>query len=80
MFRSIRWSLQLWHAGILGLALASFGTALYIGISRAQFSRVDAELEGAARVFVNATMTPGALGPDFSRGPRGGGGTSQAPP
>lgn len=65
MFRSIRWTLQLWHAAILGMALASFGTALYLVVSRAQLSRVDAELERAARVLVSGPghMPPGKGGP-----------------
>ncbi|HVT81693.1 MAG TPA: histidine kinase dimerization/phospho-acceptor domain-containing protein, partial [Phycisphaerae bacterium] len=73
MLRSIRWTLQLWHAGILAVALASFGTALYIGISHAQFRRVDAELESAARTLAGTPIGPGPndQGP---RGRRGGGG------
>lgn len=67
MFRSIRWTLQLWHAAILGMALASFGTALYLVVSRAQLSRVDAELERAARVLVSG---PGHM--PSGRGGRGG--------
>lgn len=51
MFRSIRWTLQLWHAGILLFALVSFGSALYFGLSREHLKSVDAELEGAARAL-----------------------------
>jgi len=58
MFRSIRWTLQLWHAAILGMALASFGTALYLVVSRAQLSQMDAELEGAARVLASGPPGP----------------------
>lgn len=67
MFRSIRWTLQLWHAAILGLALASFATALYFVVSRAQLSRVDAELERAAHVLAS-----GPPGPPLGEGGRGG--------
>ncbi len=67
MFRSIRWTLQLWHAAILGMALASFGTALYLVVSRAQLSQVDAELERAARVLAS-----GPPGPPPDEGGRGG--------
>jgi heavy metal sensor kinase len=56
--RSIRWTLQLWHAGILSVALASFGTALYVGVSRARYAGVDAELEGAARVVADRLRAP----------------------
>jgi len=58
MFRSIRWTLQLWHAAILGMALASFGTALYLVVSRAQLSQVDVELERAARVLASGPPGP----------------------
>lgn len=67
MFRSIRWTLQLWHAAILGMALASFGTALYMVVSRTELGRVDTELERAARVLANG---PGGPPPD-ERGPGG---------
>jgi heavy metal sensor kinase len=58
MFRSIRWTLQLWHAGILALALASFGTAMYVGASRLEMQRVDAELRGAAYELAKLPMGP----------------------
>ena len=67
MFRSIRWTLQIWHAVILALALVSLGTALYLVVSREQRSRVDAELEAAARVLAS-----GPLGPPFGDGGPGG--------
>jgi two-component system OmpR family sensor kinase len=66
MFRSIRWTLQLWHAAILAMALASFGTALYLVVSRAQLSQVNAELERAARVLAS-----GPPGPPPGEGGRG---------
>lgn len=56
--RSIRWTLQLWHAGILALALASLGVALYVSVSRAQYTAADAELEGAARVVADRLRPP----------------------
>lgn len=58
MFRSIRWTLQLWHAAILALALTSFGVALYLVVSRAQLGRVDAELERAAHVLASGPAGP----------------------
>ncbi|HEY8750101.1 MAG TPA: ATP-binding protein [Tepidisphaeraceae bacterium] len=67
MFRSIRWTLQLWHAAILALALISFAAALYVSISRSWFSQVDREIEGAARVLGSRPLGP----PSFGRGGRG---------
>lgn len=77
MFRSIRWTLQLWHAAILVLALVLMGGALDMGLSSAYFARVDAQLESAARFLVTAPLAFGPLsegrpgGPFFS--PRGNG-------
>ena len=39
MFKSIRWTLQLWHAGILLAALVSFGIAMYVVVDKLEFSR-----------------------------------------
>lgn len=66
--KSIRWTLQLWHAAILAAALASFGTALYLAASREQVGRVDRELETAAQVLVGMP-----LGRPFGGGGPGGG-------
>ena len=57
MFKSIRWTVQLWHAGILLVALACFGTAMYAGMSSLEFQRVDAELKSAA--YELARLPPG---------------------
>ena len=51
MFKSIRWTLQLWHAAILALALGGFGIALYGNIRASRLDAVDSEIEGAARVL-----------------------------
>ncbi|MDB5329132.1 MAG: hypothetical protein JWP03_283 [Phycisphaerales bacterium] len=83
MLRSIRWTLQLWHAAILVAALAGFGAATYYQVSRSRFREVDTELMGAAQVLVSKLRPPprtdgppprlvrplGAEGP----GPRGSG-------
>src|SRR5579872_3164781 len=53
MFKSIRWTLQLWHAGILFLALSSFGTVLYLAAVRTTYTEVDNELAAAARVLAS---------------------------
>jgi two-component system, OmpR family, sensor kinase len=70
MLRSIRWTLQLWHAAILLVALLSFAIAMYAASSRSEFARVDAELEGAARVLASGPMGPPPFG---QRQPDGGG-------
>jgi heavy metal sensor kinase len=59
--------LQLWHAAILGTALACFGTALYVVMSRMEINRVDVELERAARALASG---PG--GPPSEEGGPGG--------
>ena len=69
MLRSIRWTLQLWHAGILALALVVLGGAFDVGLRREQLGRVDAGLEGAARVLASGPMGP--MSPREGR--RGGG-------
>src|SRR5580658_3702114 len=56
MFRSIRWTLQLWHAGILLVAVAGLGTTLYLTAYKTTFAEVDSELESAARVFAGAPI------------------------
>jgi heavy metal sensor kinase len=64
MFRSIRWTLQLWHGVILAAALASFAAAMYVGVSRARMNAVDSELRGTASVVIGRLRPPGALLPD----------------
>jgi hypothetical protein len=59
MFRSIRWTLQLWHGVILLAALASFAAAMYVGVSRARMNAVDAELRGTASVVLGRLRPPG---------------------
>jgi len=64
MFKSIRWTLQLWHAAILALALGGFGIALYGNIRASRLDAVDSEIEGAARVLAQRPLGP----PSFRRG------------
>jgi heavy metal sensor kinase len=45
----MRWTLLLWHAAILVLALTSLGGSLYLAARHATFQAVDEELAGAAR-------------------------------
>ena len=49
MFKSLRWRLLAWHAGILVLTVAGFGVALYYQIRQARLTEIDAELQAAAR-------------------------------
>lgn len=49
MFKSIRGRLVIWHAGILLLAVAGFGAALYAQVRRARLDEIDADLHAAAR-------------------------------
>jgi heavy metal sensor kinase len=51
MFKSIRWTLLLWQGCILLVALASFGTVLYVAAARTADTELDASLISAARIF-----------------------------
>jgi heavy metal sensor kinase len=57
-FHSIRWTLQLWHAGILLLALLTFGAAAYFGVSWARYRGIDAELGATAQVVLSRLRMP----------------------
>ncbi len=54
LFRSLRWRLQSWHAIILCLVVAVFGSLLHWEMARAHWDRVDDELLGAARLLEGA--------------------------
>jgi len=58
MFKSIRWTLQLWQAGILLLALGSFGTVLYVAASRTADTELNAALLSAGRIFAVPPQPP----------------------
>lgn len=51
MLRSIRWTLQLWHALLLTLVMCVFGAVLYLRLRHARYQSVDAELRGAAELL-----------------------------
>ncbi len=57
MFRSIRWTLQLWHALLLLLVVCVFGATLYFRVRHARYQSIDAELRGTAEVLA-ATLHP----------------------
>ena len=74
MIKSLRWRLQIWHAAILAVAIALFGTAFYIQLQRSTFSEVDLELLSGARVLEGTlrTLPPMFRGGDLRGGePRG---------
>jgi len=83
MLRSIRWTLQIWHAAILVVVLLGFGCASYFEVSRTRFMEVDAELSGAVHVLA-AYLAPPPRRPapppprreDDDRGPPGSLGSS----
>jgi two-component system, OmpR family, sensor kinase len=58
MFRSIQWTLQLWHAGLLTVVLIGFGVASFFGISRSRFQELDAELERAVQLLAAGFRPP----------------------
>lgn len=57
MIRSLRWRLQIWHAGLLGVAIALFGTAFYVQLQRSTYSEIDLELLSGARVLEGSLRT-----------------------
>ena len=54
MIKSLRWRLQIWHAAILVIAIAVFGTAFYIQLQRSTYGEIDLELLSGARVLEGA--------------------------
>lgn len=68
MFKSIRWTLQLWHAAILALALSGFGMATYYGSNRAKYAEVDAELAGLVHSIATKLGPPNRPPPPHLRG------------
>ena len=69
-FRSIRWTLQLWHAGVLAVVLTAFGSMSYVGISRMRYQEIDTDLERSVQVLAvgfrprMGTPPPGEMGPE----------------
>ncbi|HVT90232.1 MAG TPA: ATP-binding protein [Tepidisphaeraceae bacterium] len=74
MFKSIRWTLQIWHAGLLAAVLIGFGMASYYGISQLRYAEVDAELEQTVQILAAGVHFPppfrgqGGRLQDFGRG------------
>ena len=72
MVRSLRWRIQVWHAAILLLVVAGFGTTFYLQARRAKLDEIDAELLAGARVLegVLRTLVPPAMPPPPPGPPR----------
>jgi two-component system, OmpR family, sensor kinase len=58
MFKSIQWTLQIWHASLLAAVLIGFGAAIYFGTSRTRYQAVDAELERNVQLLAAALRQP----------------------
>ena len=63
MFRSIRWTLQIWHAGLLATVLAGFAAASYFGMSRMRFEEIDSGLNKSVQMVQAALHVPPPQGP-----------------
>jgi heavy metal sensor kinase len=59
MLRSIRWTLQLWHAAILIAAVLTIGFASFFAIRQARYQQIDSELEAAGQLIVARLHAPG---------------------
>lgn len=76
MVKSIRWRLQLWHALVLLVVLASFGGGLLVQLRRIRFHDIDAELGQAAHALLAQVRGRGRPpmpreGGGYHRGPAG---------
>ncbi len=48
MFRSIRWTLQMWHAAILAAVLVAFGSVMFYYLPLIEYRRIDDDLAHVA--------------------------------
>lgn len=87
MAKSLRWRLQAWHALILLLVIAGFGSVLFVEVRRNRMDEIDAELLGAARVLEGSLrglphpVLQGEYDPRLAEGsPTGDGYDSRRPP
>jgi heavy metal sensor kinase len=73
MFRSIRWTLQMWHAAILATVLIAFGWVVFNLLRLTEDNRIDEDLTRVAfRVGTSLRPLGGPNGPrPGSRGPVG---------
>jgi len=69
--KSIRWSLQLWHAGLLAIVLLVFGSASYYSLRHTRYQDVDNDLlQVAVELTACLRFPPPQRGPR-ERGPHG---------
>lgn len=54
MLRSIRWTLQLWHAGLLAVVLTAFGAMTFYEVRRARFAQIDVDLAGDVHMIAGS--------------------------
>ncbi len=57
MFRSIRWTLQMWHAAILAAVLVAFGSVMFYYLPLIEYRRIDDDLQHVA-FRVGASLRP----------------------
>ena len=69
MFRSIRWTMQIWHAAILALVLVAFGSVMFYYLPIMEYRRIDDELTRVA-FRVRTSLRPAGA----PNGPRPGSG------
>lgn len=58
MFRSIQWTLQLWHACLLAVVLIGFGVASHYAISRSRYQQFDTDLERSVQLLAAGFHPP----------------------
>jgi two-component system OmpR family sensor kinase len=69
MFRSIRWTLQIWHAAILAMVLVAFGSVMFYYLPIVEYRRIDDELTRVAfRVRTSIWQGERANGPRLGSG------------
>ncbi|HXY37704.1 MAG TPA: ATP-binding protein [Planctomycetaceae bacterium] len=66
MFRSIRWTLQMWHAAILATVLIVFGWVVFYLVRVTTYQQIDASLDRMADL-VSAGLRPRRRPPDLPR-------------
>jgi len=62
MFRSIRWTLQMWHAAILATVLVAFGCVVFHLMRLTTYKQIDEDLNNVAR-RVGFSFRPPPIGP-----------------
>lgn len=70
MFRSIRWTLQMWHAAILATVLIAFGWVMFYYLPLTEYRRIDDYLTGVA-FRVSNSLRPVAPPNGLRPGPGG---------